>query len=156
MLWVLQFLLKPARKKTQTWGQYLLNATGDCLLPVASCWRERVAGRSGTAASSRGLGPIESWCQVLLWPWASWDDPTQQKRQYVLNFNHMDTSTWAYFKHMGTSCPIEVILRMCLILILCLFVRMCFKHICNKTCVHVHVLTRCYMLAPTQNAGFYQ
>lgn len=134
MLWVLQFLLKPVRKNPQTWG-HLLNATDDCLLPVASCWRKRVAGRSGTAAGSWGLGPIESWCQILLWPWASQDDPTQQKLQYVLSFKHMDTSTWAYFKHMGTSCPIEVILRMCLIviLILCLFVCMRFKHICNKT-----------------------
>lgn len=149
MLWVLQFLLKPARKKTQTWGQYLLNAADDCLLPVASCWRERVARRSGTAASSRGLGPIESWCQILLWPWASRDDPTQQKHQYVLNFNHMDTSTWAYFKHMGTSCPIEVILRMCLILILCLFVRMSFKHICNKTSAGQLVSVCTYWLGVT-------
>lgn len=29
--------------KTQTCGQYVLTAADDCLLPLASCWRERVA-----------------------------------------------------------------------------------------------------------------
>lgn len=87
-------------------------------LSPSSCWRERVVRGSGTAAGPQGLGPTESWWQIVLWPWAGHCDPTQQTLHHMLHCRCTGTSTWAHLKHRDISIPPKILLSMCLMSIL--------------------------------------